>query len=1556
MGMSDEQARRVKKTNVKIERILEEARLGKALELRTDSYLSDDTAHTVPDKSGSRIAVRTPSEGHQVDESARLDGAVLTQKILQAAKTPDRYPKGIEIRHAWIDGDLNFLNRQIPFPLQFVGCYFSNQVVLQDAETKTVSFRLCRLDGILGRRLKAQGDFVLHQCRIDRPVVLHLATIAGVMDAQCSEFASGENNPPDVDDPSWLPGFRDKEDYVIALNLTRVQVGGSCHFRRLRSDGAVQLNHARIGRHLDLREARISAGDLSGEALAKRRTVQLSDIWVALKGAAMTIRGHFFLMHSTIYGQVRMPYVRIKGDLFLRGAWIDGLDSARALNLNSAKIRGEISTGRGLEYGLPEDAPLDLAEPECRPLGKRIRETLEKCGFQCPDDPNGFFIALGAIRFRQCEVGGDVNLSDVILSHDGFTDAYALWADGITVNGKFILSQLPGQNGSDKTAQTNLICGSIGLRTANLAQGLEIQHTKVIATDETIYRGRAAIDASHLKCGARVHLLRSHIIGTLRVDDATIEGSLLIQLCDMEARTTKAYRRVYALMGDRMKVGAQFAIEQHTKHTDQNGDLNNAEARPYVIRDGISIVDATIEGSLRLYNGEILTLGCETDKAKNRFGWKYNAEEICAAVHAQGIRIRRNLEIDDGFQSTGCLNFSECHIQDDVIIKKSRLVSDFPSDGKRRNTVAFGAARARIGGSVFLGIEAVAKESQPPEDKQGETDAETATLPAPEEKKCGRNAPNASLNCDGRLVFAGAQVDGFFRMHSLMVKSALADEEGDIAFSHLAINLTLATIGRDLYTRRSDPVRSENAPEDNPDTEAGDPDKAEDKDRAAAGVRPGGDLPFVTVHGGLSLQDATVHGSITLSEVRLYATEIDREDRIRALEATGLKVFNSAHFGPNFIAQGLLDLRRANIEGHMEFTGLTADFVHKPSKKRSGPVYRYQMAGLDCSNISVGLSVKLNGGSHFEGPVLFVQAHVQGDFLAGHTAFEYGPRPDDLKKAVTADPSAWQTISGVVSSGLDQLGWQRLDISKAPDLSALNLSSAVIGRDLSLTRFASFNGNVIAEGAHIGDDLEFWVSSLDHEKNPGVRFCGNLMVVKGVFYWNRENVKLLTQQVESRDRTENPGKLSEDSRQGNIILLQRMERGAQDPGSQDQEAEDPQNSPEYTQPGNAKALIQLTGARVGTLADVKSGWPAGGYLHIDGFVYDHLLEDDLAPKTHRDRLDWLKRQPRDWEGALPQQPYEHLVRLFQRLGKFQDAEEIDVARLNIERQRNFLTLRMRPFGTMPRGGLFGVTRIFKWIAMRIGHLTIRYGYQPWRAAGLLLLLWIFGAFVYQGAYEARVMLPDDNGTQAIQTQQEKAQADKVQKNKEVRCMTPAQEEAHVKYTTIGQNKTSEPNKQNNGIRYQTDPKETLEYPPFNSIMYSLDTLIPIVEFRQTEYWIVNTIQQCKPAFQTKTPGFLKSASHRLESLGTSLRDVPYLDTLLGAVFCVFGLIFEGIWCFLELIAQAAIIILKFIFGPVHWLWLYQSFHIAAGWVLSTLFVAAVTGLVRPQMRSGRGSD
>jgi hypothetical protein len=140
----------------------------------------------------------------------------------------------------------------------------------------------------------------------------------------------------------------------------------------------------------------------------------------------------------------------------------------------------------------------------------------------------------------------------------------------------------------------------------------------------------------------------------------------------------------------------------------------------------------------------------------------------------------------------------------------------------------------------------------------------------------------------------------------------------------------------------------------------------------------------------------------------------------------------------------------------------------------------------------------------------------------------------------------------------------------------------------------------------------------------------------------------------------------------------------------------------------------LNGSQLnGVIDNLDSGWPAHGYLELEGATYERL-GSAVGRELVASRIAWLRRQfPNGWPTAetFKPQPYEELSRVLRRHGQAQEADAIAVEKIRMR-----LAARIdRPWA-----------RVMPNLLMLVSH----HGYSSGRAMLSFVIFVMLGALMY----------------------------------------------------------------------------------------------------------------------------------------------------------------------------------------------------------------------------------
>jgi len=247
--------------------------------------------------------------------------------------------------------------------------------------------------------------------------------------------------------------------------------------------------------------------------------------------------------------------------------------------------------------------------------------------------------------------------------------------------------------------------------------------------------------------------------------------------------------------------------------------------------------------------------------------------------------------------------------------------------------------------------------------------------------------------------------------------------------------------------------------------------------------------------------------------------------------------------------------------------------------------------------------------------------------------------------------------------------------------------------------------------------------------------------------------------------------------------------------------------------------IDLSAARVGSLVDDEASWPERGNLILDGFRYDRLAGGADTPTGYAARKRWLELQPDEHlHRDFRPQPFEQLAKTLKEMGHTEDAKRIAI--LKEQRQRRAAHLQSRERGAqiiaerrysrdpaviarapwtggVAEAGLEWLQRNLRWAASLLFGLVVGYGYRPVYALGWLLVFVALGTGIFGAAYEADAIVPNNPF-----------------------LLHPEWEEALD---------TDDP--------HAAFLEEAPDFQPFNALIYSVDTFVPLVNLHQEPHWI-----------------------------------------------------------------------------------------------------------------------
>jgi hypothetical protein len=237
-----------------------------------------------------------------------------------------------------------------------------------------------------------------------------------------------------------------------------------------------------------------------------------------------------------------------------------------------------------------------------------------------------------------------------------------------------------------------------------------------------------------------------------------------------------------------------------------------------------------------------------------------------------------------------------------------------------------------------------------------------------------------------------------------------------------------------------------------------------------------------------------------------------------------------------------------------------------------------------------------------------------------------------------------------------------------------------------------------------------------------------------------------------------------------------------------------------------EGALAMTGALIGTIHDAAESWPAKGDLLLNRCRYGAFI---AAPVDAESRLTWLDLQDSTrWGEDFWPQPYEQLAGVFREMGHLEDARAVLIVKERLQRRAR----RARAKNPLWR----------MMLAMSDGFLaiTVAYGRQPLLAFAWLVLFWLVGVGVFGVAESRGAFKPNSSVV--------------LRAPEWTLCAAPATEQR-----VIGSPPQAMPGRAKPG-QTQLDcfraQWEASSYPAFSPWIYSLDTLLPVLDIGQRSFW------------------------------------------------------------------------------------------------------------------------
>jgi hypothetical protein len=239
-------------------------------------------------------------------------------------------------------------------------------------------------------------------------------------------------------------------------------------------------------------------------------------------------------------------------------------------------------------------------------------------------------------------------------------------------------------------------------------------------------------------------------------------------------------------------------------------------------------------------------------------------------------------------------------------------------------------------------------------------------------------------------------------------------------------------------------------------------------------------------------------------------------------------------------------------------------------------------------------------------------------------------------------------------------------------------------------------------------------------------------------------------------------------------------------------------------PAEPNGYVDLRYANVHRLDDTHNAWPSEkeGKSYLTGLVYEELAHRYRTKQDLESRIAWLQRQRR-----YSSQPYEQLARFYRNSGHNRHADDVGVAREEARLgQLEGRDLRTRSYRAM----------------LWVHRLTMGFGYKPVRAIVVLIVLFV--------ATLVPLFVAEHSGW--IEASKASEDVDVSRSQLKVLSSGTTQPTQPVESTT-----TTVASEQPDVL-----PKAGLcdgTYPCYSAFLYSAETVVPLINLRQAEYWTVS---------------------------------------------------------------------------------------------------------------------
>lgn len=432
------------------------------------------------------------------------------------------HAKGVRIKGAKITGQLDFQNLTLLSALRLENCWIESEILLHDAQTKTIALSGSRVCGIIANRISTTGSLYFDKGFIcSGGIQLIDAQVTGSMYADTATF----ENPHELAfDGARLKlggslflrdGFRSRGE----IKLVDAEIGGSLVFdsgARLVNPSGRTLNAARLvtkgsiflqNDFNSVGEILLMNAQVGGNFICQKAT--LENIYrIALKADGISVKGATQLSNGfNAKGGVRLAFSNFGATFECFNATFENI-GRECLTANEITTGGSVffrpnlkTSGKVILIGANIGGSLLCGNAACiSPKGVAFDAT--RASVKHYLSMGSGFIAEGEVRLVGTDVGGLEIIDTYIINQDGI----ALRARGLITKGNIIL-------------HGNFV-GEVNL------QGVKTEATLNVNGSRFYNDRKMSVDADGLITGGDVSMQGIRTSGELRLRNAEIGGDL----------------------------------------------------------------------------------------------------------------------------------------------------------------------------------------------------------------------------------------------------------------------------------------------------------------------------------------------------------------------------------------------------------------------------------------------------------------------------------------------------------------------------------------------------------------------------------------------------------------------------------------------------------------------------------------------------------------------------------------------------------------------------------------------------------------------------------------------------------------------------------------------------------------------------------------------------------------------------------------------------------------------------------------------------------------------